>query len=84
MQIVRASLLAIAGATACRFTNIADLPEPPAFRIVVEPDTVRARITAQQRIQLDFVVRIFNDGPGACSFPPADTKCSVSRLTPRG
>jgi len=69
MQIARASLIATAVAAACRFTNIADPPDAPAFRIIIEPDTVRARLTAQQRIQLDFIVRIFNDGPGRLFVP---------------
>lgn len=54
---------------ACRIVNIDDPPDPPAFRIVVEPDTVRARLNVQGKVQLDFLVRIFNDGPGHLFVP---------------
>ncbi|MGH7696214.1 MAG: hypothetical protein ACRENH_14610, partial [Gemmatimonadaceae bacterium] len=62
-------LMALVLVVACRITNTTDALDPPSFRIVVEPDTVRARLNAQQRIQLDFLVRIFNDGPGRLFVP---------------
>lgn len=62
-------LMALALVVACRITNTADPPDPPSFAITVEPDTVRARLNAQQRVQLDFLVRIFNDGPGRLFVP---------------
>lgn len=78
----RACLLGIPLAIACRFTNVDDAPAPPAFRIVVEPDTVRARVNAQQRIQLDFLVRVFNDGPGLLFVPLCGHE--VQRFEPNG
>ena len=57
-------------ASACTFTNTPDLPDPPRFSLFVEPETVSARLNAQQRIQLDFLVRFINDGPGRLFVPP--------------
>lgn len=56
-------------ALACTFSNTPDLPDPPRFSLFVEPDTVVARLNAQQRIQLDFLVRILNDGPNRLFVP---------------
>ncbi len=67
---MKQQLFALALLAACRITNTADLPNPPSFRVLVEPDTVRARLNVQQRIQLDFLVRILNDGPGRLFVPP--------------
>ena len=72
-------VLAIAGARRAG-SPTSPIAEPPAFRIVVEPDTVRTRLTAQQRIQLDFVVRIFNDGPGRLFVPSCGHE--VQRFAP--
>ncbi len=54
---------------ACTITSTPDLPKTPNFTMFVEPETVRARLNAQQRIQLDFLVRILNDGPGKLFVP---------------
>lgn len=82
MQIARTTLLAIVGAGACRFTNTTDPPEPPAIRIVIEPDTVHARISAQQRVQFVLLVRIFNDGPGQLFVAPCGHE--LQRAAPNG
>ena len=82
MQITRTSLLAAVVVSACRFTNTPDLPEPPTFRIVIEPDTVRARINTQLRLQLDLLVRIFNDGPGMLFVAPCGHE--MQRAAPNG
>ncbi len=82
MQIARATLLAIVGTAACRFTNTVDPPDPPAFRIAIEPDTVRARINAQQRVQFELLVRIFNDGPGLLFVAPCGHE--LQRAAPNG
>lgn len=76
----RLNVIALVGA--CTFTNTPDLPDPPSFSIVVEPDTVRARVNAQQRIQLDFLVRVFNDGPGQLFVPPCGHQ--IQRAQPNG
>ena len=75
-------LLVLALVVACRITNTADPPDPPSFSIVVEPDTVRARLNAQQRVQLDFLVRISNEGPGQLFVPACGHE--IQRSAPNG
>ena len=75
-------IMALAFALACRITNTADPPDPPRFSISVEPDTVRARLNAQQRIQLDFLVRISNEGPGRLFVPSCGHE--IQRDSPNG
>ncbi|HJU72406.1 MAG TPA: hypothetical protein VJ717_01575 [Gemmatimonadaceae bacterium] len=54
----------------CRIVNEPDLPDPPAFRITIEPDTVRAGLNVQAKLDFRFLIRIFNDGPGMLFVPP--------------
>lgn len=68
--------------TSCRIVLTPDLPDPPAFRIVIEPDTVDARVTSQQRTQIDVLVRVFNDGPGNLFMPACGH--DLQRALPNG
>jgi hypothetical protein len=82
LQLARIRAIGTVFVAACRITVVGDPPEPPAFRIVIEPETVVARLNAQQRIQMDFLVRIFNDGPGLLFVPACGHE--IQRYEPNG
>jgi hypothetical protein len=68
--------------TGCRIVSSSDLPEPPDFRIRIEPESVEARLTAQQRSQIVFLVRVFNEGPGNLFMPECGHE--LQRAAPNG